>query len=175
MLGKIPFLPKESSVWPLKSWTGELYPTNHSSVFTRAAWYIVTLVWACNVLIERRLLTHLWHLDFPDDQLGAQGGSVVTGAFPCTHGAATVYWVHAVHIGAWVDRRAKPWACTHVYVCTVWVCSANWLQLFILPPRGHVSPTQPLLFINTCHYPQGEVRWATSRLLWLRSDTSSAI
>lgn len=47
------------------------------------------------------VLTYLWHLDLPDDELRAGGGSVVALGFASAHSVATIHRVHAVHIRAW--------------------------------------------------------------------------
>lgn len=47
------------------------------------------------------VLTYLWHLDLPDDELGAGGGSVVALGFASAHSVAAIHRVHAVHIRAW--------------------------------------------------------------------------
>lgn len=46
-------------------------------------------------------LTHLWNLNLPDDELGAQRGSVVALVVPVTHSAAAVDRVHTIYIGAY--------------------------------------------------------------------------
>lgn len=52
---------------------------------------------------EEAVVSHLRHLDLPDDMLRAGGGRVAALAVQGTHGAAAIHRVHTVDIWAWTQ------------------------------------------------------------------------
>lgn len=75
--------------------------------------YVTDTIWMF-LLVSLVVLTCLWHLDFPDDNLWAEGRCAVALGVTSTHRATAVHRVHAVHVRAWTHTTTHTVLNTHI-------------------------------------------------------------